>query len=74
MDALDPAEADDAPAAPPSAFGMPAHPLGCGLLGGALFAPPSRRWCFSTSLRTSAGIPAVGHVPGRRKGPGWASL
>jgi hypothetical protein len=38
MDELEPAEADDGPAAPPSAFGMPARPLGCGLLSGALFA------------------------------------
>ena len=31
-------EEGDAPAPAPSAFGLPAHPLGCGLLGGALFA------------------------------------
>lgn len=29
---------DDSPPAPPSAFGLPARPLGCGLAGGALFA------------------------------------
>jgi len=29
---------DDAPPAPPRAFGLPARPLGCGLAGGALFA------------------------------------
>jgi hypothetical protein len=29
---------DDAPAPPPSAFGLPAHPAGCGLLGGLLLA------------------------------------
>ncbi|HET9640431.1 MAG TPA: hypothetical protein VFP12_14620 [Allosphingosinicella sp.] len=29
---------DDAPPPPPGAFGLRAHPLGCGLLGGALFA------------------------------------
>ena len=31
-------ERDDSPLPPPSAFGLPARPLGCGLLGGALFA------------------------------------
>ncbi|HYJ84275.1 MAG TPA: hypothetical protein VEW26_15695 [Allosphingosinicella sp.] len=37
MDELNQAgEEDDAP--PPRAFGLPAHPLGCGLLGGAVFA------------------------------------
>src|SRR5687767_5436596 len=29
---------DEPPPRPPSAFGVPAHPLGCGMLGGALFA------------------------------------
>jgi hypothetical protein len=29
---------DDAPTPRPSAFGLPARPIGCGLLGGALFA------------------------------------
>lgn len=40
MDGPDPAEddGDDSPAPPPRAFGLPAHPLGCGLLGGILFA------------------------------------
>jgi hypothetical protein len=40
MDEPDPAadEDDDTPASPPSAFGLPAHPLGCGLLGGVAFA------------------------------------
>ena len=31
-------EEEDAPAPPPSAFGLPAIPAGCGLLGGILFA------------------------------------
>lgn len=33
-----PADEDNAPSPPPRAFGMPARPLGCGVLGGALFA------------------------------------
>jgi hypothetical protein len=38
MDEPDPAdEEDDAPTPPPTAFGLPAHPLGCGLLGGIAF-------------------------------------
>lgn len=31
-------EEEDAPPPPPRAFGLPARPFGCGLLGGALFA------------------------------------
>jgi len=41
MDGGDPPEdeaEDDAPNPPPAAFGLPAHPLGCGVLGGLLFA------------------------------------
>lgn len=37
MDAPDSTDDDDVPLPPPSAFGIPAHPLGCGVLGGALF-------------------------------------
>lgn len=33
-----PDDDDDVALPPPSAFGLPAHPLGCGLAGGALFA------------------------------------
>jgi hypothetical protein len=33
-----PAEEDEASAPPPSAFGLPARPVGCGLAGGAVFA------------------------------------
>lgn len=40
MDEPDPdaGEEDGPPPLPPSAFGLPARPLGCGLAGGALFA------------------------------------
>jgi FtsH-binding integral membrane protein len=39
MDEPDPPDDEDEVAAsPPGAFGLSAHPLGCGLLGGALFA------------------------------------
>ncbi len=39
MDEPDPADDEaDVATPPPSAFGLPAHPLGCGLLGGATFA------------------------------------
>jgi hypothetical protein len=40
MDPADPPDddEDDVPAPPPGAFGLPAHPAGCGLLGGLLFA------------------------------------
>jgi hypothetical protein len=39
MDEADPLQdEDEPPSPPPSAFGLPARPLGCGLLGGALFA------------------------------------
>ena len=31
-------EEEDAPPPPPAAFGLPAHPLGCGLAGGILLA------------------------------------
>ena len=40
MDELEPVddEEDDVPSPPPGAFGMPAHPLGCGLAAALLFA------------------------------------
>lgn len=38
MDEPDALEEDDFPPPPPSAFGLPARPLGCGVAGGMLFA------------------------------------
>lgn len=38
MDDPDPLDDQDGAPAPPSAFGVPARPFGCGLLGGILFA------------------------------------